>query len=256
MKARTEELLYLLLWGCHQLARPTFRNLTDSFESWSYREGLHAQLHRLEGRQLLERQPGRASEMIYRLSEAGRLVALGGHDPEACWARPWDRRWRLVLFDLPETKNKVRVKLRRFLRDSGFGYLQKSVWITPEPLIGILKNLSTHAKEVESLVTWEATTAAGETDEQIVSGAWDFEHINGLYERCREIYSRLPDTERPGASQNLALSRWAQEERSSWKEAVSADPLLPARLLPKDYLGKKAWEQRKKTLAAAAKLIQ
>jgi hypothetical protein len=55
MKAKTEELLYLLLWSTDQLMRPTFRNLTDSFETWAYRNGLFQELARLERRHLLER---------------------------------------------------------------------------------------------------------------------------------------------------------------------------------------------------------
>ena len=54
MKAKTEELLYLLLWTCERLVRPTFRNLTDSFESWVYRNGFNRQLAELERRKLVE----------------------------------------------------------------------------------------------------------------------------------------------------------------------------------------------------------
>ena len=58
MKAKTEELLYLLLWTADQLCRPTFRNLTDTFEQWAYRQGFHRQLWELERRQFLESQAG------------------------------------------------------------------------------------------------------------------------------------------------------------------------------------------------------
>ena len=56
VKAKTEELLYLVLWACETLSRPTWRNLTESFEGWAYRRGLLRQLQRLEKQQLLERQ--------------------------------------------------------------------------------------------------------------------------------------------------------------------------------------------------------
>ncbi len=35
MQPKTEEFLNLLLWSADTLARPTFRNLTDSYESWA-----------------------------------------------------------------------------------------------------------------------------------------------------------------------------------------------------------------------------
>ena len=40
MKPQTEEFLNFLLWSVEMLARPTFRNLTDSYESWAYRNNL------------------------------------------------------------------------------------------------------------------------------------------------------------------------------------------------------------------------
>ena len=88
VKARTEEFLYFLLWGADRLMRPTFRNLTDSFESWAYRKGFLRQIEELEARKILERKPGGASEAIYRLSDKGRLVALGGRNPPSLhdWA--------------------------------------------------------------------------------------------------------------------------------------------------------------------------
>src|SRR5271157_2550505 len=100
MKPRTEELLYFLLWTADRLAQPTFRNLTDSFEAWAYREGFLRQLQALEARRILERQPGAAADAIYRLTETGRLIALGGRDPVAQWRRRWDGRWRILVFDI------------------------------------------------------------------------------------------------------------------------------------------------------------
>lgn len=255
MKPRTEELLYLLLWGADQLARPTFRNLTDSFESWAYKNGFLRQIQELEARKILERKPGNASEAIYRLSESGRLIALGGRDPVAQWNRPWDGHWRMVLFDLPEAEASARVRLRRFLQGCGFGFLQNSVWITPDRINSIMHQLSVHAEDVESLITLEARPAAGETDADIVAGAWDFERINSLYERTLQILSQLPTTKTKTGPPAEPLRRWANQEKLAWQEAIFADPLLPDSLLPAGYLGKKAWAERSRVLARAYRLI-
>jgi phenylacetic acid degradation operon negative regulatory protein len=252
MKARTEELLYLLLWGADQLARPTFRNLTDSFESWAYKNGFLRQIEELEARKILERQPGsHAAAAIYRLSESGRLLALGGRDPIAQWTRPWDGRWRMVLFDLPEARASARVKLRRFLQNSGFGFLQNSVWITPDPLNAITRELSAHAEDVESLITLEARPAAHETDADIVAGAWNFDKINRHYERSLRILKALPQPKSQPGPAAESFRRWATLEKTTWHEAVTADPLLPDRLLPAGYLGKKVWAERTRILALA-----
>ena len=256
VKPRSQELLYLLLWGADQLARPTFRNLTDSFESWAYHKGLPRHLEDLEARQIIERRPGGAEEGIFRLSESGRLLALGGRDPAIQWARRWDGCWRLVLFDLPEAKASARKQLRRFLQGSGFGYLQNSVWVSPDPLGQITQELSAHAEDVESILTLEARPAAGEPDADIVTGAWDFKRINGRYERCLEVLSRLPQVQAKAGPPAEAMHRWAKLERIAWLEAVSADPLLPDSLLPTGYLGKQVWQERIRTLAEASRLIR
>ena len=47
--------------------------------------------------------------------------------------KKWDRKWRLVLFDIPETKKKTRDALRRKLKNLGFMEFQKSVFIYPYP---------------------------------------------------------------------------------------------------------------------------
>src|SRR6185503_15788548 len=85
MKAKTEELLYFLLWSAEKLMRPTFRNLTDSYESWAYRNGLIRQISTLERNRFLEAGESGSDARLYRLTDEGRLRALGGRDPEICW---------------------------------------------------------------------------------------------------------------------------------------------------------------------------
>jgi DNA-binding HxlR family transcriptional regulator len=171
MKPKTEEFLHLLLWSADKLMRPTFRNLTDSYEAWAYRAGLLRQVTTLEKDRLIERDPNSPSDRLYRLTELGRLHVFGGRDPEAQWSRHWDGKWRLVLFDLPMDRHVQRGRLRRYLRARGFGYLQGSVWVTPDPMRGEREILAGGEINVESLLLLEARPCAGERDEEIVAGA-------------------------------------------------------------------------------------
>src|ERR1700759_2336532 len=114
--------------------RPTYRNLTESFEGWAYRSGFSRQIAELERRDFIEKHPD-VGNFICRLTDRGRLHALGGRDPKLQWSRAWDRHWRFILFDVPVSKNSARARLARYLRGRGFGCLQKSVWVSPDPLI-------------------------------------------------------------------------------------------------------------------------
>jgi DNA-binding transcriptional regulator PaaX len=256
MQPRTEEFLNLLLWSAEMLMRPTFRNLTDSYESWAYRNRLLRRVTTLEKQQLVERDPAAPDDRLYRLTGQGRLHALGGRDPQARWSRAWDGRWRLVLFDVPTAQNTHRTRLRRYLRDKGFGCLQNSVWVTPDSLEEERRILVGGKINVESLLLLEARPCAGESDAEIVAGAWDFERINRRYARHLKILD-----ERPGGALGTevaarALLRWAAAEREAWLDAVTSDPLLPGIILPCDYLGQPAWRRRIEVLREAGRQLR
>jgi len=256
MKPKSEEFMNFLLWSSEKLVRPTFRNLTDSYESWAYRNGLGRQVAALEAKQLIERNSLESADRVYRLTWQGRLHVLGGRDPQARWSREWDGRWRLVLFDVPTTQNTHRSRLRRYLRNKGFGYLQNSVWITPDSLEEERLILGGGKINVESLILLEARPFAGETAEDIVAGAWDFERINRRYARLLKILDERPSETLVSETAAKALLRWAAVERESWLDAVTNDPLLPERILPPDYLGQKAWRRRIEALREAGRQLR
>ena len=255
MKPKTFEFLAFLLWSADKLMRPTFRNMTDSYESWAYRNGLMRQLARLEKHQLVERPPEATDDRVYRLTAQGRLHALGGRDPEAQWSRPWDGYWRLVLFDIPMTRNTHRGQLRRYLRSKGFGCLQNSVWITPDPMDQECHLLAGGKVNVKSILLLEARSCAGESDTEIVAGAWDFKRINQSYARHLKILNEHPEGSLQNEAAARALLRWATMEREAWIEAVTQDPLLPQSILPADYLGQKTWQRRVEVIREAGKQL-
>lgn len=45
----------------------------------------------------------------------------------------WDLAWRLVLFDIPQEKSRVRIRFIRHLQALGFVFYQRSVWVHPYP---------------------------------------------------------------------------------------------------------------------------
>ena len=54
----------------------------------------------------------------------------------------WDKRWRVIIFDIPERRRGTRDRLRIVMQDAGFYRLQDSVWLFPydcEDFIALLK---------------------------------------------------------------------------------------------------------------------
>ncbi len=67
----------------------------------------------------------------------------------------WDKKWRVVIFDIPTKKAKSRDILRFNLKQIGFIQLQKSVWVYPykcSELIKLIKNHFRLGKEVTYMI--------------------------------------------------------------------------------------------------------
>ena len=45
----------------------------------------------------------------------------------------WDKKWRIVIFDIPQDLHKYRVKFRKKIKSLGLEMLQKSVFVFPYP---------------------------------------------------------------------------------------------------------------------------
>jgi DNA-binding transcriptional regulator PaaX len=256
VSSKSEDFLNLLLWSMEGLVRPTFRSLTDSYESWAYRNGLLKQVFRREREGLLERDTTCPDDRLYRLSAQGRLHVLGGRDPEQQWARAWDGQWRMVLFDFPSGQNARRARLRRYFHDHAFGCLQRSVWIKPDPLEAERELLGEGKIKVGSLLLLEGRPCGNESDEEIVAAAWNFERINRRYSRHMKVLEERPGDALRNEGAAKSLLRWAEAERGAWLDAVTSDPLLPVRILPSQYLGQQAWRRRVEVLRAAGRQLR
>ena len=54
----------------------------------------------------------------------------------------WDKKWRVIIFDIPEKKRRIRDQVRSLFVTAGLFCLQKSVWVYPydcEDIINLLK---------------------------------------------------------------------------------------------------------------------
>ncbi len=101
---------------------------------------------------------GPLDERIVRLTAQGSLACRANLDPERLWSRPWDGTWRIVAFDIPETDSKIRAQLRRKLHELRFGWLQNSVWISPDPTDDFRALLSEKRLLPESLTLQRGTS--------------------------------------------------------------------------------------------------
>lgn len=249
MKPTIEEFLYFVMWTCDRMPDPTFRNLSGPFEDWCARTGANRHLARLEQRRLID---SKLKGML-RLTDAGRQAVFGRRDPREHWDTKWDGQWRIIMFDLRLDQNTERQRLRRYLHSRGFGFLQKSVWVTPHSLLDEAKLLTDTKVKAKSMFFLDARPAAGESDEEIVSATWDFERINERWQAYLELLAAAPPASLSSDSEAQTFYEWTSTERRAWLHAISIDPLLPKQLWPDAYLGETAWQERESAMSTAIK---
>jgi phenylacetic acid degradation operon negative regulatory protein len=230
-----EEILDLFLWSMDQLSRPTLHNMLAGYEEYAHRPGNIQRLRRLEKLRYLERVGNTGKELVYRITAAG-VQRTRVTDPWANWNDAWDGQWRVVVFDVPETRRKERQILWRALRARKLGLLQRSVWIWPHSLQSILEEMIEAAGVPECFCGFTVRDLFLCSHAEVVASAWDWEAI----ERVHQTYLRHPVlTGRALAeAKDLAqLTALARNELRSYAYALTLDPLLPRALWPKQYRG-------------------
>ena|SRR3972149_425412 len=77
----------------------------------------------------------RGSKTVIKLTERGRKRKLEYEYENIKVPQPqkWDKRWRLLMFDIPDEAGGTRDNFRLKLKNMGFVPFQKSVWIYPYP---------------------------------------------------------------------------------------------------------------------------
>lgn len=250
-KIVAEEILILMAYGVEMLMMPSFRRWDQSYEGWLYHNGLLSRIHYLEAQKFLERK-GSGKDWVFQITKAGRARVCGGRNPDEYWNRKWDGWWRMLVFDLPLERQRSRATLIRWLRQNGFGYLQDSVWITPDPVKHLTKSLKQFRDDVEAVMLMESRCASGYRDASLVKGAWRFEAIQEGYQSYLQFASEAKQRLSGPPLHPRDLFALLREERAWWMAAFALDPLLPRRLWPSDYMGPRAWKSRQELLRLTA----
>jgi len=104
---------------------------------------INASFTRLEEKGLIEIVEVNGKK-VARITSKGEsnLDFLDKHNYKLKIPKKWDGRWRVVIFDIKESRSKTRFLLRKTLSQIGFIRLQNSVWLYPydcEDLISLLK---------------------------------------------------------------------------------------------------------------------
>lgn len=145
--------------------------------------------------------------------------------------RMWDRKWRIVIFDIPEDKRYIRDRLRIKLKELGFGMIQKSVWISAYPFEDDVRDfLEAKNLEMEVYLFLSDSSFFGDVT-NLIESVWGIEEIN-------ESYKKIISTFKKSANKKKFLDEYLQ--------LLTEDPFLPKEFLPDNWNGDNARQLFKK----------
>lgn len=166
MKIRKGSLSYLMLLGLEKATEDVW------LESFTYSgqmksilglpvgargNSLAETFRRLRKKGLIEQEKNDEGKILLKITQLGKDF-IGAEEE-------WDGKYRIVIWDIPEKKRRIRDLFRRRLKEWGFAHWQGSVWISK-------KNVTDKLRKLVLELKMESWVAIIESDDPSLS------HIN------------------------------------------------------------------------------
>lgn len=158
---------------------------------------------------------------------------------------PWDGRWYILTFSIPESRRHLRDGLRRRLRWLGFGQLGPAVWVAPRDNRREVARAAEELGISESLELFVGDYVGPRDGRALVERCWDVNLLNHAYrdfiEQYRPAWQKLT-AENAGSSigaRDSFVQRFVLVH--GYRSFPYVDPNLPDELLPDNWLGNDAF---------------
>ena len=142
--------------------RRSFRIIKETRKEWKGLSGkqIKRSVVALENFGVVKTKKNKDGTMDIVLTEKGKKMAATFSLDSLKIKKPikWDKKWRVVIFDIPEQKRKLRDVFRKQLKQLGFRELQYSVWIHPYNCVGEIQYLIDFYNVPRYVHLLEATT--------------------------------------------------------------------------------------------------
>ena len=156
--------------------------------------------------------------------------------------KPWDGKWRMVVYNIPERLRALRDRLRFKLHRLGFANMSTSLWISPYDFFSEIETFISGNKMSRYVETFEAEYMGNRNVKELVAIVWKLDELAKRYHafvrKYKALHSRLKRDVAPGRSSYLA-DCFAQRFCLSVEYIALRleDPMLPLELLPKTWPG-------------------
>ena len=239
-----DEILLALYDGLYYLLNPyeLYRG------GWQYKvDSYYKTVERMEKKGLLTKHR-KEKKIFLQLTDKGKTVVRDHRRAGRHSSRPWDEKWRLVIFDIPEKRSEARTSLRNYLKTLGFGKVQRSIWITPHDLQRPIDHFLLKLKISDYVYQVTVEQFRGLTDVELARTFWPIKTLHAEYQNLVKKYSgrliqfqRMKSTKDSSNGDSSSLrNRFLGTLLWDYQTIAARDPQLPSELLPPDW-GQKSW---------------
>ncbi|WP_117208433.1 PaaX family transcriptional regulator C-terminal domain-containing protein [Allorhizocola rhizosphaerae] len=154
---------------------------------------------------------------------------------------PWDGRWRLVAFAIPETARAARDSFRDAIVYLGGAFVQGGLYVTPndwDDLIAVHRDRLGIGAGVTTLTTTDLCVGGERDPRRLAAALWPLGEIAERYVRLGERARQLLESHAGLA--RIELLAGTIEVAAQFTAAMEPDPLLPPELLPRPWPGTEA----------------
>lgn len=141
----------------------------------------------------------------------------------------WDGKWRILSYEIPESKRDLRDKLRREVTGWGLGPWHRSFWLTPHPIIENLKALVSKKEEEKYIQAFESAYVFGD-QKILIEKVWNKSALENKYRELFKIWHSIlsKDTDK---LHKLTLVV------TEYVKILRQDPGLPKELISDKWIG-------------------
>ncbi|MBP2369290.1 PaaX family transcriptional regulator [Pseudonocardia parietis] len=157
-------------------------------------------------------------------------------------ATEWDGRWLVLLASVPESRRRLRHRLRTRLAWAGLGSPAPGVWVSPDPgkepqVAAVLDELDLRGMSSSFVGRYGGIGRPSD----VVAQAWELDRVEQAYHEFLDEFGPELDRADTGDGGGDVLANQVRLVHA-WRRFPFLDPELPTELLPEQWAGVRAAE--------------
>jgi len=172
---------------------------------------------------------GSEEKVMYKITDKGYQMLCLEFPFFRFLKEEWDGRWRIISYEIPESKREIRDRLRREMRGWGLGPWHRSFWLTPHPIVDTLRDLVYGKEEEQYIQSFESTHVFGDL-KHLVEKVWAKDDLEKKYRELFKTWHTILSSEEDKENKFRNIL-------GKYVEILREDPGLPVGLIGTKWIG-------------------